>query len=49
MIFIWPFEVTVVGSVQVPDEGGPASSSPRIFSGTFGKKNFSFLKALLIW
>ena len=42
MIFIWSFEVTVVGSVQVPDEAGPASSSPRIFFWNLWEKEFSF-------
>lgn len=44
VIVTWSFEVTVVGSVQAPDQVEPASTSLEIFFCNFWGKEFSFLK-----
>lgn len=49
MVVTWSFEVTVFGSVQAPELLSQQAPLLRFFSGTFGRKNFLFLKALLIW
>lgn len=49
VVVTWSFEVTVFGSVQAPELLSQEAPLLRFFSGTFGRKNFLFLKALLIW